>query len=359
MAKSIIIFTASFALSIGILLFHSLSKPSLSSNDKTNQKSKAFLFDIDAGRSPRIFCNFLSECYPHHVGKKDGKASYCELWCEITTKKNLYHDEEIHRAKLNKEVKFKGYSRLKVLYEPNRYAKEGNSVLLKSDGPKFIGNGNAIGTDIRDAKGQKIKISFPTNDSMKFSSNASAEFKELAFSMAKTTIGLKILKLMYSSPTKIEIEINKVDTPVTGDGHYIGAQTIPVISAKVDKYGRRKGPWYISSAKIVIFEAGIKDMAANNKGKVLIYGETINLRLFSVSDIVASFAVHEGTHVVYREFSGALNPNATKDELEKKPYENQLQHFKELQKRKNEKEPNGHRVFDHAFQGRLCTKPLR
>jgi len=188
-------------------------------------------------------------------------------------------------------------------------------------------------TDIRDSKGAKINIRFMEDGSMQFSSNADAEFKQLAFSMAQTTIGMKILKQMNSSSIRIVIEFNKVDIPFTSDGHYIGAQTIPIVSTKVDQSGRQKGLPFISSAKIVIYEAGIKDMLSKNEGKVLIDGKTINLRLFSIPDIIASFAVHEGTHVLYREFSGALNPKATKYEIERKPYENQLQHYRELLKK--------------------------
>lgn len=202
-------------------------------------------------------------------------------------------------------------------------------------------NGNAISiapitkesTDIRDQRGEKISIGFTADDKLVFSSNTSPELKELAYSMAKTTIGMRILKQMYSSAIRIVIEFDKTKVPFTNDGHYIGAQTTPIVSVKVDQNGRQKGLPYISSATIVIFEAGIKDMLSKNEGKVLIDGKTINLRLFSIPDIVASFAVHEGTHVLYREFSGALNPDATKAEIEKKPYENQLQHYRELLKK--------------------------
>ncbi|MBD0297001.1 MAG: hypothetical protein ICV84_17675, partial [Flavisolibacter sp.] len=241
MQKGTITLAALFSLSAAVFPFLSLPKNHSSPFSETDQKTNVFLVNAVADGSPVFFFNRISEYRSHNAGK-------------------------------NKRIVNGRWRRKKAA---------------------------AIKADIRDPKGQKIKISFTGDGGVQFSSNAAAEFKALALGMTKTAIGLEILQRMYSSPTRILIEINKVDTPLTVEGHYIMGQTTPVISIKVDGRGRQIGRPYISSARIVLFEACIKHMVAENNGKVLMNGVTIDLRPFSIPDIVASVAVHEATHVLY------------------------------------------------------------
>ena len=88
---------------------------------------------------------------------------------------------------------------------------------------------------------------------------------------------------------------------------------------------------YISRAKIVIYEAAIRDIAMKNGGKISINGSVFETSHFSIPDILASYAIHEFVHVLDNKFSGSLNPTATRAEIEKKPYEYQLEHLRELQ----------------------------
>ena len=184
-----------------------------------------------------------------------------------------------------------------------------------------------------DPAGKKIKITYNKDQTLTFSSNATADIIKIANGMAKSKIGLKTLRLMDASNTRISITIDTASILSNNDGTYIAAETYPIITTVVNESGKLVGPKYISEAQIVIFEAAIKDIAQKNDGKILIHGVIIETRYFPISDIISSFTIHELIHVLDNKFSGSLNPTATKAELEKKPYEIQLQHFKELKEK--------------------------
>lgn len=190
---------------------------------------------------------------------------------------------------------------------------------------------------IYDPKGKKIKITFNKDQTLTFSPNATADIIELANGMAKTKIGLQTLKLMNASNTKISLEIDKLNVILNTDESYIAAETYPIITIPINEYGKPIGSRSIFKAKIVIYEAAIKDMAAKNGEKILINGVDIETKHFSISDILSSFSIHEFIHILDNKSSGSLNPMATKIQLEKKPYEIQLQHFKELEEQKSVK----------------------
>jgi hypothetical protein len=190
-----------------------------------------------------------------------------------------------------------------------------------------------IACSIYDPSGKKINIAFNKDRTLTFSPNSTADIVEIAKRLAKTKIGLKILKLMDASATKITIEVNKTEI-IMLDSTNIAAETYPIISTPINKYGRPNGSQYISEAKIIIYEAAIKDMAAKNDGKILINGSMIDTVNFSFRDIITSFSIHEFIHVLDNEFSSSLNPTATKAFIEIKPYAIQLEYLKELGEQK-------------------------
>ena len=204
--------------------------------------------------------------------------------------------------------------------------------IFPSSQTEVKGNGH-IAYGIYDPSGKKINIAFNKDRTLTFSPNSTADIVEIAKKLAKTNIGLRILKLMDASATKITIEVNKTDI-ILLDRTNIAAETYPIISTPINKYGRPNGSQYISEAKIIIYEAAIKDMAEKNGGKILINGFMVDTIHFSFSDIIASFSIHEFIHVLDNEFSTSLNPKATKIQIEIKPYAIQIQYLKELEEQK-------------------------
>ena len=194
------------------------------------------------------------------------------------------------------------------------------------------GNGNAA-NGIYDPKGKKIKITFNEDHTLAFSANSTADIIALANGLAKTDIGANTLRLMDASKIKITIQIDKATIITRSDGTISAAETYPIISTPVNSFGKQIGTKYISKAKIIIYEATIKDMLAKHNGMISINGAAIDGKQYSLTDIISSFLIHEFTHVLDSKSSGALNPMATKSQIEKKPYESQLRYFKELEKK--------------------------
>lgn len=195
------------------------------------------------------------------------------------------------------------------------------------------GNGNAA-IGIYDPKGKKIKITFNEDRTLAFSANSTADIIELANGLVRTDIGANTLRLMDASKIKISIQIDKVTIMTRSDGSISAAETYPIISTPVNSYGKQIGAKYISKAKIIIYAATIKDMLAKHNGMISINGVAIDSKHYSLTDIISSFLIHEFTHVLDNKSSGALNPMATKSQIEKKPYESQLEYFKELEEKK-------------------------
>lgn len=213
------------------------------------------------------------------------------------------------------------------------HIKEDNQVPFSAT--RVMQNDFFEGKGIYDPNWNKVKIIFNKDRTLSFSSNSTAAIQKIARGMAKTKIGLKTLMLMDVSYTKTTIEIDTINIILNSEGNNIAAETSPIISTRINEFSRTVGQMYISTAKIVIYEAAIKDIASNNGGKISINGVIIDTTMFSISDIIASYAIHEFIHVLDNRNSSSLNPKATRAEIEKKPYEYQLQHFKEFEEQKD------------------------
>lgn len=147
--------------------------------------------------------------------------------------------------------------------------------------------------------------------------------------MAQTESGSAMLNTMSNSKTKISINIDKENVVLSSDGFVKGGVTEPTTSQMMVN-GKPEGEKTISKANIIIYKAGIEKMANDNDGKISIGGQVIDTKNVSISQIMASFGVHEGTHATDKSSSSSLNPKASKAEIEKKPYENQLKFLGEL-----------------------------
>lgn len=196
---------------------------------------------------------------------------------------------------------------------------------------KEVSENEYVASAIYDRKGRRVKITFNKDQTVTFSPNSSPEIIELVNGLAKTQVGFNTLKLISASVTKIILEVDTINIKPIRDGNISAAETYPIISTPVDKFGRPIGTNYISKAKIIIYEATIKDLIAKNAGRISINGVLIDTKKFSISDIVASYSIHEFMHVLDNKSSGALNPMTSKTHVEKKPYQTQLQYLKEIE----------------------------
>jgi hypothetical protein len=150
--------------------------------------------------------------------------------------------------------------------------------------------------------------------------------------MAKTEIGRTVLHAMNDSKTHISMQIDDQHVIMNKDGSVRGGVTEPTISQQTVN-GQPVGEKYISSAKITIYEAAIQKMNDDNNGKQSINGVNFDTKSGSITmeDIIASFGVHEGTHATDRGSSSSLNPKETSEQVEKKPYANQLLYLQQIQ----------------------------
>lgn len=191
------------------------------------------------------------------------------------------------------------------------------------------------GAEFVDPNGKRMTYAIQKDGSLTFSKNATEDFRRIAGGMAQTETGRGMLKTMNDVKTQISLVVDKENVLYTSDGQMMAGGTDPIISQKVVN-GKPVGEKTISKAKITLYEAAIEKMTEQGEGKISINGKTVDTKDVSVSDILTSFGVHEGTHVVDRKSSRSLNPKATTEEIEKKPYENQLKFINELEKKKQE-----------------------
>lgn len=187
------------------------------------------------------------------------------------------------------------------------------------------------GREFVDPNGKHVNVRFNKDGSLTFK-NANADLVKLATGMAKTSVGLKMLHTMNDSKTKISMVIDRENVVRNKDGNIRGGYNEPTVS-QTTVNGKPVGEEYLSRVKITVYEAGIKEMANANDGKISINGTNVDTKTTSINDIMASFGVHEGTHATDKGSSRSLNPNLPPEQIEKKPYQNQLLHIKQLEEK--------------------------
>jgi RHS repeat-associated protein len=189
------------------------------------------------------------------------------------------------------------------------------------------------GKEFVDPNKKHISVHFNKDGTLKFSKNANADLVKLATAMGKTEIGLKLLHTMNDSKTKISMVIDKDNIVKESNGSIRGGVTSPTIG-QMTINGKPVGSKFLASAKITIYEKAIETVANEHDGKINIHGKDVDTKTTSINDIMASYGVHEGTHATDRKSSSDLNPKASTEEIEEKPYANQLLYLKQLEDKK-------------------------
>lgn len=209
-------------------------------------------------------------------------------------------------------------------FSPYTYAANNPIRYIDPDGREFV-----------DPNGNKMTFKVQKNGLLKFSPNATNDFKQIASGMAQTQTGIGVLNAMNSSKAKISLFIDKKNVIYEENCYVRGGVTDPIISQTTIN-GKPVGEKYISKAMVTIYQAGIEKMAEIGNGTISINGQNVDTKDVSIADIMASFGVHEGTHVTDRNSSSNLNPKASKASIERKPYANQIKFIDELEKKKQQ-----------------------
>ena len=143
-----------------------------------------------------------------------------------------------------------------------------------------------------------------------------------------TKDGAKTLKQMNSAKHGINMVIDKENSP---KGGYLFGETQS--NVRIRTYNGKEISKDLADTKIVLYEKNIQ--LAISTGKVNIEGREFDLKALTVDDYLGVAAVHEGIHGTDKTSSSATNPNGTRDEREKKPYEVQIKALEDLQKLRN------------------------
>ncbi|UEG55322.1 RHS repeat-associated core domain-containing protein [Mucilaginibacter daejeonensis] len=156
-----------------------------------------------------------------------------------------------------------------------------------------------------------------------WSSNASADTKNIGNALMKTKVGWELLDKTLRSDIKTEISINKTD--VIKDKN--GAVTQGMSTPTPDKNGKVVGE------AVVIYEKAIKENTTAPPGYVrstIVAGEKIKGDEYTQEDHIGAVASHELTHVTDKGSRRINNPKATNEQMEKLPEQNQLKYYKEI-----------------------------
>jgi hypothetical protein len=197
------------------------------------------------------------------------------------------------------------------------------------------------GRDLVDPNGKHVAVTVNKDGTVKLGKNANADLVRLVTGMAKTEIGRTVLHSMIDSKTHISMQIDKEHVIMNKDGTMRAGVTQPIISQQTIN-GTPVGDKYISSAKITVYEAAVNRMADEHDGKQSFNGVTFDIKSgpITMEDVIASVGVHEGTHATDRGSSASLNPKATMEQTEKKPYANQILFLQQIQQQANQSNDN-------------------
>lgn len=193
------------------------------------------------------------------------------------------------------------------------------------------------GKDLVDPNGKHVAVTFNKNGSVQLGKNANADMVRLIGGMSKTKEGMTIIHAMNDSKTHISMQIDDQHIIMNKDGSVRGGVTEPITTQQTVN-GQPVGEKSLLSAKITIYTAAIQKMNDEHDGQQSIGGVTFDTKSGGVTleDIIASFGVHEGTHATDRGSSASLNPKATTEQTDKKPYANQILFLQQVQQQNSQ-----------------------
>lgn len=236
------------------------------------------------------------------IFKKVSDNSSASRWYSIDPKADKYHEWSPYNFVLNNPIK-----------------------LTDPDGqePQWI-----VGTD-----GKRVTYATNKDGSITWSKNASADVRMVGNSLAQTEAGREALKSMTDAKHKISLAVDQETLVQEPDGTYrFGITSNTPIIKKDPKTGKETRDFYES--KITIYEKALSEFGLGEL-YTLGNGETVNIKNLTLTDRIGDAATHEAAHATDKGSARATSPNASGEDIEKKPYADQIRYIQEIFKIRN------------------------
>ncbi len=170
---------------------------------------------------------------------------------------------------------------------------------------------------LRGVKGKRVCFNEKTNKW----TNATSDIMMMGNEMAKTKVGLQVLKKMLNVKYPITIVFDRVKVKREDNGVLLGLTTPSLI---LDKYGKKQ----FKSVKIVLYLKAIADAPHRDEKHIGL----------SDLEILGAVAVHEGEHGTNKAASSSFYPEGRNSKAEDLAKIKENQHLEQLKQQKNNRQ---------------------
>jgi RHS repeat-associated protein len=188
------------------------------------------------------------------------------------------------------------------------------------------------GMRIIDDEGNPVTFTINADGTLSWSNNATNDIIRVGNAMAKSSIGLNLLKALVES--KYDITINIEEAPPSDlmeRNSNLGESYWGFTEASVSSTNKIKFDVYVFERNI--FNKWVRAVMPPPRTVLFeIANERIAYDSLEPEDLMGGVAVHEATHVVDPQSSRLLSPNSLPIQREKNPDHNQIMHYHEVKR---------------------------